>query len=119
MMNLDYPFSFDRTGHTATTDYAEHIRDLIEQVLFTNPGERLNRPTFGSGLLHLVFSPNSTELAGTSQFLVQASLQDWLGNLIEVRSVEVESQEEKLLVTVRYLIRQTHQEVTDQFMRAL
>ncbi len=119
MMNIDFPFAFNTAGNTATTPYPEHVRDLIEQVLFTNPGERVNRPTFGSGLLHLVFSPNSVELAGTTQYLVQASLQEWLGNVIEVRAVEVEAQEEKLLVTVRYLIRELQQEITDQFSRRL
>ena len=66
----------------------DHIRDLIEQVLFTAPGERVNRPNFGSGLLQLVFAPNSDELAAATQFLVQGALQQWLGDLIQVEGVE-------------------------------
>ena len=62
----------------------EHIRDLIEQVLFTAPGRARQPPDFGSGLLQLVFAPNSDELAATTQFLVQGALQQWLGDLIEV-----------------------------------
>ena len=54
-MNLDFPYHFDSHGRTAAIDYDAHIRDLIEQVLFTAPGERVNRPDFGSGLLRLVF----------------------------------------------------------------
>ena len=61
-MNIDFPFQFDRRGRTATTSDAGHVRDMIEQLLFTNPGERVNRPDFGSGLQQLVFAPNSTEL---------------------------------------------------------
>ncbi len=61
-MNIDFPFHFDNRGRTADTDPDGHIRDLIEQVLFTAPGERLNRPTFGSGLKQLLFQPNSEEL---------------------------------------------------------
>ena len=76
-MNIDFPYQFDHRGRTAATDYENHIRDMIEQVLFTSPGERVNRPTFGSGLLQLVFAPNSDELAGTTQFLVQSALQEW------------------------------------------
>jgi phage baseplate assembly protein W len=87
--------------------YEPHIRDLIEQVLFTAPGERVNRPDFGSGLLRLVFAPNSDQLAATTQYLVQASLQQYLGDLIQVDAVEVENQESTLRVTVRYLGRQT------------
>lgn len=119
MINLNYPYLFSSHGRTATTDYESHIRDLIEQVLFTSPGERVNRPTFGSGLLQLVFAPNSVELAGTTQFLVQSSLQEWLGDLIQVVEVEVESIEERLNVTVNYLIRKTQQQRVDQFSQQL
>jgi phage baseplate assembly protein W len=119
MINVAYPYLFSSHGRTATADYESHIRDLIEQVLFTSPGERVNRPTFGSGLLQLVFAPNSVELAGTTQFLVQSSLQEWLGDLIQVTDVEVESIEERLNVTVNYLIRKTQQERVDQFSQQL
>ena len=84
-MNVDYPYRFDARGRTAETDTSDHIRDMIEQVLFTSPGERVNRPDFGSGLLQLVFAPNSPELAATVQFTTQAALQRWLGDLIEVQ----------------------------------
>src|SRR5713226_4601523 len=90
-MNLDYPFRFDGRDRTADTDDDDHIRDLIEQVLFTAPGERVNRPDFGCGLQRLVFAPNSPELASATQFLVQGALQQWLGDLIEVNDIQVES----------------------------
>ena len=61
---LDYPYHFDGSGRSAATDEADHIRDLIEQVLFTSPGERVMRPDFGAGLLALVFEPNSTDARG-------------------------------------------------------
>lgn len=115
---LDYPYHFSKSkGSTADADYVSHIRDLIEQVLFTNPGERVNRPTFGSGLLQLVFAPNSVELAGTTQFLVQAALQEWLSDLIQVNEVNVESVAERLTVTVNYTIRRTQENRTDLFSR--
>ena len=63
MSQLDYPYGIDGRGRTAATSQTDHIRDLIEQVLFTVPGERVNRPSFGSGLLQLVFAANSIELA--------------------------------------------------------
>ncbi len=116
-MNIDYPYHHSGQGRTASTDYAAHIRDMIEQVIFTSPGERVNRPTFGSGVLQLVFEPNSVELAGTTQFLVQSSLQEWLGDLIQVNAVEIVSIEERLTVAVNYLIRRTQEERVDQFSR--
>jgi phage baseplate assembly protein W len=116
-MNLDYPFRFDGRGRTADTDHDEHIRDLIEQVLFTAPGERVNRPEFGCGLRSLVFAPNSSELATATQFLVQGSLQQWLGDLIEVNDIQVESDDSKLLISVQYTVRRTQQTQTAQFTR--
>ncbi len=116
-MNIDFPYKFDHRGRTAEADYEDHIRDLIEQVLFTSPGERVNRPSFGSGLLQLVFAPNSEELAGTTQFLVQGALQEWLGDLIQVESVQVESEESTLRVSVQYLIRRSQIRQTAIFDR--
>lgn len=104
-MNIDFPYHFNTIGRTANTDDANHIRDMIEQILFTAPGERVNRPDFGSGLMQLVFDPNSDELAATTQFLIQGALQQWLGDLILVESVEVESREAELRVTIEYIIR--------------
>ena len=117
MSQLDYPFHFDTRGRTAETAEDEHIRDLIEQVLFTAPGERVNRPTFGCGLMQLVFAPNSDALAATSQFLVQGALQQWLGDLIVVEAVQVEADDTTLRVTVQYLIRRTQTRQTAEFAR--
>ena len=108
-MNPDYPFHFDGRGRTALTDDDDHIRDMIEQLLFTSPGERVNRPDFGTGLMQLVFAPNSDELAAATQFLVQGALQQWLGDLIQVESVQVESVEARLHVTVQYVIRRSQE----------
>jgi len=116
-MNLDFPYHFDSRGRTADTSDDDHIRDLIEQVLFTAPGERVNRPDFGSGLQRLVFAPNSDELAAATQFLVQGSLQQWLGDLIEVNDVDVQNEDSTLRITVQYIIRRTQQQQTAQFTR--
>ena len=116
-MNLDFPYRFDSRGRTADTRDEDHIRDLIEQVLFTAPGERVNRPDFGSGLQRLVFAPNSDELAAATQFLVQGSLQQWLGDLIEVNEVDVQNEDSTLRITVQYIIRRTQQQQTAQFTR--
>jgi uncharacterized protein len=116
-MNVDFPFHFDTRGRTAVTGDDDHIRDMIEQVLFTSPGERVNRPTFGSGLLQLVFAPNSDELAAASQFLVQGALQQWLGDLIQVDELQVESEDSTLRVTIQYTVRRSQQRQVAQFTR--
>jgi len=116
-MEIDYPFHLDLRGRTASADREGHVRDLIEQVLFTAPGERVNRPDFGSGLMQLVFAPNSDELATATQFLVQGSLQQWLGDLIQVDAAEVHSEDATLRVTVRYTIRRDQQRRVATFSR--
>lgn len=118
-MNIDYPFSLNIQGHTAEAAYDHHIRDLIEQVLFTTPGERVNRPAFGSGLLQLVFAPSSDELATATQFLVQGALQQWLGELIQVEAVQTDSEDSTLRVTVQYVVRRSQTRQVAQFERNL
>ena len=118
-MNIDYPFRFNRQGRTAATTYADHIRDMVAQLLFTVPGERVNRPGLGSGLLQMVFEPNSPELAATLQVLVQSNLNQYLGELIQLEAVEVKSQDASLIITVRYLIRRTQEQRTEEFRRSL
>jgi phage baseplate assembly protein W len=111
MGDIDFPYHFDGLGRTAATDRDDHIRDLIQQVLFTAPGERVMRPDFGSGLLALVFEPNSSALAATTQMLVQAALQQNLAHLIAVQGVEVANDDGALRVDVRYSVlldRSTH-----------
>src|SRR4028119_1451352 len=116
-MNIKFTYGLDNRGRTAQTDEDSHIRDMIEQVLFTSPGERVNRPTFGSGLLQLVFQSNSNELAATIQFLVQGALQQWLGDLIEVNAVDARTEDATLMITVVYTVRRTQQRQMAQFTR--
>ena len=116
-MQIDFPFRINAQRRTATTEGDEHIRDLIEQVLFTSPGERVNRPDFGSGLLQLVFAGNSDELATATQFMVQGALQQWLGEIIQLEDVSVVAQDSTLLVTVRYVVRRTQERRVDRFER--
>ena len=114
-MNIDYPFHFDGHGGTAATDDDDHVRDMIEQFLFTNPGERANRPDFGAGLLQLVFAPNSPELASAVQFTIQAGLQRWLSDLVEVRNLQVAREDSTLRVLVQYVVKRTGEQRSETF----
>lgn len=116
-MQVDYPLHFDSRGRTAETSGDEHIRDMIEQILFTSPGERVNRPTFGSGVMQLIFAPNSDALAAATQMTVQGALQQWLGELILVEAVDVQNEDSTLQVTVQYVVRRSQQRRTAQFNR--
>jgi len=112
---LDFPFHLDARGRSAGTTPDDHVRDLIFQVLFTSPGERVNRPDFGCGLRQLVFMPNSDALATATQQLVQASLQRWLQDVIRVERVEVNSIDSSLEVTVVYTRLDTGEQRRDVF----
>lgn len=117
-MNITFPFNFNATGHTASATDDDHIRQMIEQLLFTSPGERVNRPDFGSGLLQMVFAPNSTQLAGALQFTTKAALQRDLGDLIDLQELTVTAQDATLSVTVNYMVRATQQPRTGTFVRS-
>ncbi len=116
---FNYPFHLDGRGRSAETDDADHVRDLIHQVLFTSPGERVNRPDFGCGLKQLIFMPNSDALATSTQALVHGALQRWLERVIRVESVTVEAVEAQLKVTIVYTRRTTGERFTEEFNRQL
>jgi uncharacterized protein len=114
---LRFPYGVDGTGRTARTSEAAHLRSLIEAVLFTAQGERVNRPDFGSGLNQLVFAPAGDELATATQFLVQSSLQRWLGELIRVEAVQATVEESSLTVSVQYTVLSTQERQSQVFRR--
>jgi uncharacterized protein len=116
-MNIDFPLHFDQLGRTAFARDEDHVRQMIEQLLFTNAGERVNRPDFGGGLMQLVFAPNSPELAAALQFTVQAALQRYLADVIDVRSFQVTSEDNTLRVELDYIILRTGQPASAQFSR--
>lgn len=137
MKNIDFPYHIDNRGRTAITDtydeirdfqrwghvalsgYEKHILDMIEQLLFTSPGERVNRPEFGSGLLTLIFSPNSPELAAAMQSLMQAAIERWLGDVIEIQALDVTSIDSTLRITVQYWVRLVDEQRTVTFERSV
>ncbi len=107
MVYLDHPFRIGGDGRSATTGATDHVRDLVEQVLFTAPGERVNRPDFGSGLLGLLFEPNSDALAAAVRARVEGSLHQWLAEVIQLDGVSVEASDSTLDVQVRFVVRAT------------
>ena len=105
--SIRYPFAVNAgLGRLAQeVNYAAHVEQLIRQVLFTNPGERINRPDFGCGIRRMVFAPNSEATASLTQVAVYQALAKWLGNLIEVDRVEVKAVEEVLEVKIAYFLK--------------
>jgi len=116
-VNIDFPFHFDSGGRTAAAGTDKHVRDMIEQLLFTNRGERVNRADFGSGLQQLIFAPNSPELAAALQFTIQAALQQSLEDVIEVVNLEVVAENSSLRIAIQYVVRRTNERQTAVFTR--
>lgn len=118
-MNINYPLLYDRRGRTDACDNALHVRQMLEQLLFTSAGERVNRPDFGSGLMQLVFAPNSTELAAALQFTTRAAIQQWLGDVLDLQALDVSAVDSTLNVTVRYALRRTGEIQTETFQQTI
>lgn len=118
-MNIDFPFHFDSRGRSATASDDDHICAMLEQLIFTSPGERVNRPDFGSGILQLIFAPNSPELAAALQFTLQAAIQRWLGDLLELQALDVKSIDSTLTIDVKYIVRRTNQARTTHFEKVV
>jgi phage baseplate assembly protein W len=111
MIQISYPYQIDGRGHTAPATPDDHIRHMIEQVLFTDPGERVNRPDFGAGVRQLLFAPVNDEMAAAAEFLIRGALQQWLGDLIRVEAVQVHAPaaESNLQIVIQY-VRQRDQQ---------
>jgi phage baseplate assembly protein W len=118
-MDIAFPMHFDARGRTAGAGLEAHVRDLIEQLIFTNHGERVNRPDFGSGAMQLVFAPNSPELAATVQFTLQAALQMWLGDVIDVGDLTVSADDSRLTIDLAYVIKANGEPQNASFVRNL
>ena len=118
-MHIDHPYHLDNRGRTAQTADQDYVRDLIEQVLFTMPGERVNRPTFGSGLMQFVFAPNNDLLAGALETTVQAALQEHLSEYAAIESVGVECEDSTLSIRVQYVLRLTRERQVAEFSRTV
>lgn len=104
---LAFPYRVDRSGRTHEATLEAHVAQMIEQVLFTEPGERVNRPDFGCGLQSLVFHPSDDAVAAATQFLIHGALQRWLREWIQVRSVHISPDSETLTIEVEYTMLHT------------
>ena len=113
--NVAFPYQFDATGRTAATDDDSHLRDMIELVLMTQAGERVNNPNFGCGVPQMVFGPNSSAVAATVQFLIQSALQQVLAPNILIQNLSVTPVDSVLTINITYYNRLTQEQRTASF----
>ena len=110
LYTTDFPFRFAGDGMTARTGYEGHIRDLIEQLLFTRQGERLVRPALGCGLSDLLFGPLSDEVAAAARSTIQVAIQEFLAAQVELRALDVRAEGSALLIDIAYSLVRTGEE---------
>jgi hypothetical protein len=108
-VNVRYPYGFDASGRTAESSDLDHIEQMLAQLLFTNPGERVMQPNFGSGVMQLVFAPNSPQLAATVEYTMQGAIQQYLGDLIALQQLTVNAVDSELTIDIDYIVRNTGQ----------
>ena len=118
MPDLAFPWRVDQRGRSAVATYEDHVADMVEAVLFTAPGERINRPDFGCGLDRLVFAPIDATVVGAAELSVRGGLQRWLADVIEAEDVDLELEDTTVRITVRYRILTSGRVVTTRFERS-
>ena len=103
---LRHPLALDagRGSFALERDYAQHVKQLVTQLLLTGPGERINEPTVGAGLRRAVFGPNSDATASLIKTLIVQNLEQWLGGIVRVEDVTSEALGETLSVRIAYTI---------------
>jgi phage baseplate assembly protein W len=109
---LKYPYGVGGSSVPQTTTADDHLRDLILQVLFTSPGERVNLPEFGAGVQRLVFEPAGDALRASAEFLISTNLQRWLGDRIDVERVIVTTDDANdgvVTIDISYSLKATQQ----------
>ena len=119
MSNITFPLQFDAAGRTASAGDDDHIRQMIEELLLTSAGERVNRPDFGSGMLQPIFGPTGPEVASALEFALKAALERWLGDLIDLKALDVSADDSTLRVLVSYVVRRTNAQQTLDLIRTL
>jgi len=105
--SIKHPFAVDigRGRLAEEENYAAHVEQMMLQVLFTAPGERINRPDFGCGVKRLVFAPNSEVTAALAQVTIFEALTRWLGSAIDVNEVEVRAIDARMEIQIVYTLK--------------
>lgn len=104
MIEIAFPYGLDDRGRTATATYDAHVEQMLVLLLLTQPGERVNLPTFGCGLLDHVFAPNSPEIAAALNVTIAAAISLWLRDVLIVTSLDVTAQGSQLIVNIGYTV---------------
>ena len=109
---LAFPLQVDPRGGIALATGTHDIEQAIRIILMTAPGERVMRPEFGCRIHELVFAPHDASTESLAAYYVQIALERWEPR-VELREVDVVTDPARdgvLLVEIKYLVKDTHDE---------
>lgn len=86
-------------GRLAYQDGPEKVRQAIEIILDTEPGERIMRPTFGCGLRAYLMMPNTVATRALIKRDVTLALTEWEPR-IDLVAVDVTEGDDPSLVLI-------------------
>ena len=87
-IGISLPIKFGRQGDfNRTKKTIKQTASNIKNLLLTRRGERLGNPTFGSGLMSVLFEPMDGDLETKLEESIRASLSEFLPfvNLLDIK----------------------------------
>jgi len=99
----------DAQGELGFPTMEQSVRQSIEIILRTRPGEQLMHPDFGAGLEDFVGQPNTTSTRRRIQEVVIAALAQWEPRLepLRVDVEEIVDRPTQVRVEITYRLRRT------------
>lgn len=100
----------DTRGRIALAHRERDIEEAIQIILLTPKGQRVMRPEFGCQIHDLIFAPNDVTTAGLAAYYVRQALAMWEPRIVvhEVNADSDADAPERLLITITYEIKTTH-----------
>ena len=101
----------DADGNLAYPTLAQSVRESIQVILSTRPGEQLQRPNFGGGLETLLAEPNTVATRTRIHELIADALQRWEPR-IDLESIAVDTVDGEpgsVRVEIAYRLKRTQQ----------
>lgn len=111
MSRLAFPFGTAASGRAATVEDGgdAHVRQMLELLVLTMPGERVMRPTFGSPVAQMLFAPADAAIAHALEAALHAAIEQGLSDLLELRDLKVAFDEDEaaLLIDIVYEVKRS------------
>lgn len=104
--SMAFPPQLDGERRVAWSVAADNIRESIQIILTTEPGERVMLPDFGAGLKRFLFEPNTVPTHRLMEQKISQALALWEPRVgVEAIDILVDAEEAKTCwITIRYFL---------------